>query len=57
LNRLVGIRIVGGENNRGMHEFRWMLERNIVDILQRDIIVADGVTGFREVAALAKAHE
>ena len=56
LNRLVGIPIAGGENNRGVHEYRWMLEQNVFDILQPDIMVADGVTGFREIGALAKAH-
>jgi L-alanine-DL-glutamate epimerase-like enolase superfamily enzyme len=56
LNRLVSIPIAGGENNRGVHEFRWMLEQNVFDILQPDILVADGVTGFREIAALGKAH-
>jgi L-alanine-DL-glutamate epimerase-like enolase superfamily enzyme len=56
LNRLVSIPIAGGENNRGVHEYRWMLEQNVFDILQPDIMVADGVTGFREIAALAKAH-
>ena len=56
LNRLVGIPIAGGENNRGVHEYRRMLEQNVFDILQPDIMVADGVTGFREIAALAKAH-
>jgi L-alanine-DL-glutamate epimerase-like enolase superfamily enzyme len=56
LNRLVEISIAGGENNRGVHEYRWMLEQNVFDILQPDIMVADGVTGFREVAVLAKAH-
>jgi D-galactarolactone cycloisomerase len=56
LNRLVGIPIAGGENNRGVHEYRWMLEQNVFDIPQPDIMVADGVTGFREIGALAKAH-
>ena len=56
LTRLVGIPIAGGENNRGVHEYRWMLEQNVFDILQPDIMVADGVTGFREIGALAKAH-
>jgi len=56
LNRQVGIPIAGGENNRGVHEYRWMLEQNVFDILQPDIMVADGVTGFRQIAALAKAH-
>jgi D-galactarolactone cycloisomerase len=56
LNRLVSIPIAGGENNRGVHEYRWMLAQNVFDILQPDIMVADGVTGFREIADLAKAH-
>ena len=56
LNRLVAIPIAGGENNRGVHEYRWMLEQNVFDILQPDVMVADGVTGFREIAALAQAH-
>ena len=54
LNRLVEIPIAGGENNHGVHEYRWMLERGVFDILQPDIMVADGVTGFREIANLAK---
>jgi L-alanine-DL-glutamate epimerase-like enolase superfamily enzyme len=32
------------------------VEQNVFDILQPDIMVADGVTGFREIAAMAKAH-
>jgi D-galactarolactone cycloisomerase len=53
LNRLVDIPIAGGENNHGVHEYRWMLERGVFDILQPDIMVADGVVGFREIASLA----
>jgi L-alanine-DL-glutamate epimerase-like enolase superfamily enzyme len=56
LSRRVGIAIAGGENNRGVHEYRWMLEQKVYDILQPDVMVADGVTGFREIAALAQAH-
>jgi len=55
LNRLVEIPIAGGENNHGVHEYRWMLEKGVFDILQPDVMVADGVTGFREIAALALA--
>jgi len=55
LNRLVGIPIAGGENNVGVHEFRTMIEKGVFDILQPDIMVADGVTGFREIAAMAAA--
>ena len=43
LSRLVGIPIAGGENNRGVHEYRWMLEQNVFSILQPDVMVADGV--------------
>ncbi len=56
LSRRVAIPIAGGENNRGVHEYRWMLEQNVFAILQPDIMVADGVTGFREIAALAQAY-
>ena len=56
LNHLVGIPIAGGENNRGVHEYRWMLEQSVFDIFQPDIMVADGVTGLREIANLVKAH-
>jgi L-alanine-DL-glutamate epimerase-like enolase superfamily enzyme len=56
LSRLVAIPIAGGENNRGVHEYRWMLEQNCFSIIQPDILVADGVTGFREIATLAQAH-
>ena len=56
LNRRVDIAIAGGENNRGVHEYRWMLEQSAYDILQADVMVADGLTGFREIADLAKAH-
>jgi D-galactarolactone cycloisomerase len=56
LSRLVGIPIAGGENNRGVHEYRWMLEQNVFGIVQPDIMVADGVTGFREIATLVEAH-
>jgi D-galactarolactone cycloisomerase len=55
LNRLVDIPIAGGENNHGVHEYRWMLEKGVFDILQPDVMVADGVTGFRQIAGLAAA--
>jgi D-galactarolactone cycloisomerase len=56
LSRLVGIPIAGGENNRGVHEYRWILEQNALNIIQPDIMVADGVTGFREIGTLTHAH-
>ena len=57
MNRQVAIPIAGGENNVGVHEFRTMLDHRVFDILQPDIMVADGVTGFREIAALTAAWD
>lgn len=57
LNRQVAIPIAGGENNIGVHEYRTMLEKGVFDILQPDIMVADGVTGFREIASLTAAYD
>jgi L-alanine-DL-glutamate epimerase-like enolase superfamily enzyme len=56
LGSQVNIPIAGGENNRGVHEYRWILEQNVYSIVQPDIMVADGVTGFREIGALTQAH-
>jgi D-galactarolactone cycloisomerase len=55
LNRLVELPIAGGENNRGLHEFRWMLERGVYDILQPDSLVSGGITEVRKIGALAEA--
>jgi D-galactarolactone cycloisomerase len=53
LNRLVPLQIAGGENNSGLHEFRWMLERSVYDILQPDCRVSGGITELRQIGALA----
>jgi D-galactarolactone cycloisomerase len=55
LNRLVELPIAGGENNRGLHEFRWMMERGVYDILQPDSLVSGGITELREIGTLAQA--
>jgi L-alanine-DL-glutamate epimerase-like enolase superfamily enzyme len=55
LNRAVELPIAGGENNRGLHEFRWMLERGVYDILQPDGLVSGGITELRKIGALAEA--
>jgi D-galactarolactone cycloisomerase len=54
LNRLVELPIAGGENNRGLHEFRWMLEQGVYDILQPDSLVGGGITELRKIGALAE---
>jgi D-galactarolactone cycloisomerase len=54
LNRLVALPIAGGENNSGLHEFSWMLERGVYDILQPDSRVSGGITELRKIGALAE---
>ena len=55
LNRLVELPIAGGENNCGLHEFQWMLERSVYDILQPDSLVTGGITEMRKIGHLAEA--
>jgi D-galactarolactone cycloisomerase len=55
LNRSVELPIAGGENNAGLHEFAWMLERGVYDILQPDCRVSGGITELRKIGALAEA--
>jgi L-alanine-DL-glutamate epimerase-like enolase superfamily enzyme len=55
LNRSVELPIAGGENNSGLHEFRWMLERRVYDILQPDCRAGGGITELRKIGALAEA--
>jgi len=54
LNASVGIAIAGGENNRYLHEFHWMLEQGCYDILQPDGLVSEGIGQLRKLAALAE---
>jgi L-alanine-DL-glutamate epimerase-like enolase superfamily enzyme len=55
LNRRVDLPIAGGENNSGLHEFRWMMERDVYDIVQPDSRVMGGITEMRKLGALADA--
>jgi L-alanine-DL-glutamate epimerase-like enolase superfamily enzyme len=54
LNRSVGMAIAGGENNRGIHEFRQMCEQGVYDILQPEPLVTEGITGLRKIGVLAE---
>jgi L-alanine-DL-glutamate epimerase-like enolase superfamily enzyme len=56
LNRQVGITLAGGENNRGLHEFRQMCEQGVYDLLQPEPLVTEGVTGLRKIGAMAEAY-
>jgi L-alanine-DL-glutamate epimerase-like enolase superfamily enzyme len=56
LNRQVSMPLAGGENNRGIHEFRQMCEQGIYDVLQPEPLVTEGVTGLRKIGAMAEAY-
>jgi D-galactarolactone cycloisomerase len=55
LNRLVEIPIAGSENSRWLHEYLWMLQQGVYDILQPETMAAEGITGMRKIATLAQA--
>ncbi len=56
LAQKVEIPLAGGENNRGLHEFRWMLEQNVYSVLQPESMVLDGITALRKVGTMAEAY-
>jgi D-galactarolactone cycloisomerase len=53
LNRLIEMKLAGGEGNRGVHEFRELLERGCFDIVQPEVML-EGPTHLRKVAVLAE---
>lgn len=52
----VDILIAGGENNRGLHEFRQLIEENCYDVIQPEALVSEGIGQLRKVASLAELH-
>jgi L-alanine-DL-glutamate epimerase-like enolase superfamily enzyme len=55
-DRMEKLRIAGGEDNHGLHEFRLLLEKKCYDVLTPDVLLSEGVFQLRKVAALAEAH-
>ena len=53
LNRLVEMKLAGGEANRGLHEFRWLLEKGCFDIVQPEIMLLGPIL-LRKIAILAE---
>ncbi len=53
LNRLVELPLAGGEGNRGLHEFRWLLEKGCFDIVQPEVLL-EGPLELRKIAVLAE---
>ena len=56
LCEMVEIPIAGGENNVGLHEFRWMIERNVYDIIQLECQRNEAMSQIRKIAGLAEMH-
>jgi len=54
-DKLDRLKLAGGEDNHGLHEFRLLVERGCYDILQPDALLSEGVFQMRKVAALAEA--
>jgi len=53
LNRLIEMNLAGGEGNRGIHEFRTLLEKGSFDIVQPEVML-EGPTHLRKIAVLAE---
>lgn len=54
-DKLDRIKIAGGEDNHGLHEFKLLIDRGCFDILQPDALLSEGVFQLRKVAAMAEA--
>lgn len=48
------IYIAGGESNRQLHEFRWLIERGVYDVVQPDCALSEGISQLRKIAAMAE---
>jgi len=53
--RLTKIKLAGGEDNHGMHEFKLLIDRGCYDILQPDALLSEGIFQLRKIAAMAEA--
>ena len=57
LNDKVNLRIAGGENNTGEHEFARMLSDGVYDVVQPESMVLGGLTPVRHVGELARSFD
>jgi D-galactarolactone cycloisomerase len=53
-DRLGTLRLAGGENNHGLHEFKLLIDEGCYDILQPDAVLSEGVYQLRKLAAYAE---
>ncbi|MDA0597046.1 MAG: mandelate racemase/muconate lactonizing enzyme family protein [Chloroflexi bacterium] len=56
LNAKVEMRIAGGENNPGLHEFVQMCDMDTYKLLQPESMVMNGMTNLRKIGNLAELH-
>ncbi|MFZ5790629.1 MAG: mandelate racemase/muconate lactonizing enzyme family protein [Pseudomonadota bacterium] len=56
LRQAARIRIAGGEMTRELHEFRTLIQRGCLDVLQPDVALVGGITGLRHVGQMALEH-
>jgi len=52
----VDILIAGGENNLGLHEYRWLVDRHCYDVLQPEAMVGETMSQLRKACAYAEMH-
>jgi len=52
----VDILIAGGENNTGLHEYRWLIDRGCYDVLQPEAMVGETMSQLRKACAYAEMH-
>jgi len=53
-DRLESLRLAGGEDNHGLHEFKLLLERGCFDILQPDAMKSETASAIRKLAGFAE---
>ncbi len=57
LRQMTDVRIAGGEMTRELHEFRTLIQRGCLDVLQPDVVLVGGITGLRRVGLMALEHD
>ena len=53
-DRLETLKLAGGEDNHGLHEFKLLLEKGCFDVLQPDAVKSETASAIRHLAAFAE---
>jgi D-galactarolactone cycloisomerase len=53
-DRLETLKLAGGEDNHGLHEFKLLLEQGCFDVLQPDAVKSETASAIRKLAAFAE---